>query len=153
MIALLLALLASFSAPGAALAHGSAHEREHHGKQACADAARPARHDHSHGAAHHEHAMAGATAEAGRTAADLALGGLALASADESDGSHVHPTLDLPVRPRVELAAVLPLMVVATLLAMPAIDVTTGAPVPHAALARPDPDAAPPPRTRAPPLR
>ncbi|HEY0970076.1 MAG TPA: hypothetical protein VGE02_03755 [Gemmatimonadales bacterium] len=76
-----------------------------------------------------------------------------VAASHEPHGSHGHPTLDVPVRPRAELAAILPLVAVAVLLVSPEIDVATGPPVPHAALPRPDPDAAPPPRTRAPPLR
>ena len=153
MIALLLAFLASFSAPGAALAHGSAHLREHHGAHAPRTAAPGRGHDHQHAHAHHEREAVAATVETERRVAGVSSVGPTVVSQDEPDRSHGHPTLDLPVRPRVELAALLPLLAVATLIASPELAVVGGTPVPHAALARPDPDAAPPPRTRAPPLR
>lgn len=151
--ALLLAFLGSLSAPGAALTHGAAHHRESHGEQHHA----VARHAHEHEAHHgHHHTPAPPVDAVEVRTAGTAKAPPALpmvAASDEPDGSHDHPTLDRPVRPRVELAAILPLITVAVLLDLPEIDVATGTPVPHAALARPDPDAAPPPRTRAPPLR
>ena len=164
---MVLALIASVSAPGAALAHGTAHHREHHGDRARSTAVHHAvhqavhqpeahhagKHDHRAEHAHLVHAPAGAVVVAEPPTPNGVFIGEALASHDESDGSHGHPTLDLPVRPRVELAAVLPLLVVATLIAVPEAEVAGSTLVPHAALARPDPDAAPAPRTRAPPLR
>jgi len=153
VIALVLAFLASFSAPGAALAHGAAHHREHRGDHARAEMERQGDHDHRDGHPHHGHVAAKAVIGADQTAAEATLVRGAVASHDERDGSHGHPTLDLPVRPRVELAVILPLVAVAALIATPEIEVAGGTPVPHAALPRPDPDAAPPPRTRAPPLR
>ena len=153
VIALLLAFLASFSAPGAALAHGTAHHREHHGDGARQGAQRHGAHDHQGRHSHGEHGTADAVHDANRPAAGTALVGRAIVSHDEPGGSHGHPTLDLPVRPRVELAVVLPLLAVAALIATPETAVAGGTPVPHAALPRPDPDAAPLPRTRAPPLR
>lgn len=150
MTALLLAFLASFSAPGAALAHGTAHHREHHGDHGRREA--EAHHGDRGGHVHHEHGTAGAAVEVDRTAAGVAVVGPAVASPNELDGSHGHPTLDLPVRPRVELAAILPLVAVGTLIASPDTEVAGGRPVPHASLPRPDPDTAAPPRTRAPPF-
>ena len=152
MVALLLAFLASFSAPGAALAHGTAHHREHHDDRAARTSQRHGAHDHQGGHSHHAHGTADAVPEADRPVAGTALVGPAVASHDEPDGSHGHPTLDLPVRPRIELAVILPLLAVAALSTTPESEVVCGTPVPHAALPRPDPDAAPPPRTRAPPL-
>lgn len=153
MIALLLAFLASFSAPGVALAHGTAHHREYHGEHAVRTSQRNETHVHLDERSHREHGTADTVNEVDRPAAGTALVGRTVASHDEPDGSHGHPTLDLPVRPRVELAVVLPLLAVAALIATPETAVAGGTPVPHAALPRPDPDAAPPPRTRAPPLR
>ena len=153
MIALLLAFLASFSAPGAALAHGTAHHREHHANQTTQTSRRHGALDYRDGHSHHERGTASAAIEVDRTAAGVALVDWAVAAHDEPDGSHGHATLDLPVRPRVELAVILPLIAVATLIASPETEVAGGTPVPHAALPRHDPDAAPPPRTRAPPLR
>lgn len=153
VIALLLAFLASFSAPGAALAHGTAHHREHHGDHARPEPGHQADHVRRDGHSHREHGTASAAVEIERAAVGTPLVGRMLASHDAPDGSHGHPTLDLPVRPRVEFAVILPLLAVATLIASPESEVAGGTPVPHAALPRPDPDAAPPPRTRAPPLR
>ena len=153
MTALLLAFLASFSAPGAALAHGTAHHREHDGDRATRTSQRHEAHDHQGGHSHHVHGTADADLGADRPGPITALIGGAVASHDGPDGSHGHPTLDVPVRPRVELAVILPLLAFAALIATPETEVAHGTPVPHAARPRPDPDAAPPPRTRAPPLR
>lgn len=153
MIALLLAFLTSFSAPGTAFAHGTAHHREHHGDRATRTSQRHEAHDHQGGHSHHVHGTADADLEADRPGASAALAGGSVISHGEPDGSHGHPSLDLPVRPRVELAVILPLLAVAALIATPEIEVAGGTPVPHSARPRPDPDAAPPPRTRAPPLR
>ena len=153
VIALLMAFLASFSAPGAALAHGTAHHREHHDDRAMRTSHRDGAHEHDGGHSHHVHGTAEAVPSDDRPVAGTAVVSQVTASHDDPDGSHGHPTLDLPVRPRVELAVILPLLAVATLIATPETDVASGTPVPHAALPRPDPDAAPPPRTRAPPLR
>ena len=149
LTALLLAFLGSLSAPGAALAHGVAHHREQHHAVLLQAHEHEVRHEHHHDGASAADAVEVRTAVAVKAAPALRT----VAPSHEPDGSHGHPTLDLPVRPRVELAAILPLMAVALVLALPEIDVATGTPVPHAALARPDPDAAAPPRTRAPPLR
>lgn len=153
VIALLLAFLASFSAPGAALAHGTAHHREHHGDHTGPALMRQGDDNHRDEHSPHEHGAARAVVKAVRPTGDVVFVGRPVVSNDAPDGSHGHPTLDLPVRPRVEIAVILPLMAVATLIASPETEVASGTPVPHAALPRPDPDAAPPPRTRAPPLR
>lgn len=71
----------------------------------------------------------------------------------QPDRSHDHPTLDLPVRPRVDLTIELPLIPAILLVATAEIQFVSDVPLPHAALPRPDPGTSPPPSTRAPPLR
>lgn len=135
MTALLVALLGSLAGPGAALAHGMAHEREHHRAQ--------------HGAAaHHVHATADGQPHAHVHPREV-LG----FSERVSDHAHGHATLDSPVRPRGDVAVTLPFVAPATPMALLATRALGHATVPHAALARPQPDAVPPPRTRAPPRR
>lgn len=152
MTALLLAFLGSLSAPGAALAHGAAHHREHQDAVASHAHAHVAHREHLHDQAAHR-PPADAVEVRSAVAVETLPAPRTMAPNHEPEGPHGHLTLDLPVRPRVELAAILPLVAVATLLALPVVDVDTGTPVPQAALARPGPDAAAPPRTRAPPLR
>lgn len=153
----MLALLASFSAPGVALAHGTAHHREDHGPHGT-PASEPEHHGaqdhrHEHGHSHGEHGTASAVADVDPPAPVIPPGIRTVAPHGEPDPSHGHSTLDLPVRTRVEMAIILPLLAAATTIAPPETEVASAPPVPHAALPRPDPDAEPPPRTRAPPLR
>lgn len=132
MAALLLALLGSLAGPGAALAHGTAHEREHHHAQ----------HD---AAAHHEHHVVD-----GHQHAPVPPAEAAAVSGQDSGHDHGHATLDAPVRPRAELADSLPFLAPCAI-GFHTTHAVGRPPVPHAALARPQPDAVPPPRTRAPP--
>jgi hypothetical protein len=145
----ILAFLVSLSAPGSAFAHGTAHQREHH---------------HQHGAATDSQIEVGSHAH--HDGGDLPHGAPLLAGADGDGaigaanasesapaGSHDHPTVDASIRPRVAMADAAPVPAPPVVLAINRIADESSPPLPHAALARPDPDATSPPRTRAPPLR
>ncbi len=146
--AFILALLASLSAPGAALAHGLAHHREQQSS-------------HEHHEAHEGRERSGAhrtptmradtTWVDGESAPELSSRHDGHATA--VPGSHGHPVLDFPFRPRTELPLAVAVTAAATVLLSAELRVPAATPVPHEALPRADPGAEPLPRPRAPPLR
>lgn len=138
----------SLSAPGIAFAHGTAHQREHHHRHGAAID--------SHTESSHAHHDGGDQPHVAPLVAGLdGDGAIAAVNATESAplGSHDHPTVDASIRPRVLMADAAPVPAPPVVLAINRIADESPPPLPHAALARPDPDATPPPRTRAPPLR
>lgn len=162
LVAMLLAILASLTPPGAALAHGYAHHREYHGEH---------HGKHRDGADHPEHELR----DDGSTRADthddrgaetpVAVAATPVASlraspvlvdrhaAPRATDTHGHPTLDLPLRPRVDVVPAAVVTAPTAEVSAPEVRVPAAMPVPHAALPRADPDATPHPRLRAPPVR
>ena len=166
LVAVLLTALLSLTGPGAALAHGVAHMREHHAadRHEADDHHAPHLFDRLvalvHGHEHHDEdadasvpdaveAPAAPTSALSRDAASTH--DRVVARQPEDGGSHGHPRLDAQAISRSAVAALVPAL--PTLVAAVPVIVATMPPPPAASPLRlAEPPTGPPPPSRAPPL-
>lgn len=159
LVAVLLTVLMSLTGPGAALAHGVAHVREHraadhqeaddHHEPHLFDRLAALVHGHEHEEQHEDADASFVDAHAVSSAARHAIDGPIVGAA--RDESHDHPRLDAQAASRLALGALLPAL--PTLVpAAPAIVATMPPPPAASPLRLAEPSTGPPPPSRAPPL-
>lgn len=159
LIAVLLTALLSLTGPGAALAHGVAHVREHraadhheaddHHTLRLRDSLAALAHGHEH-VAEHEHADT-SVADAQTVSGDACHAPVGPVAGTPRDESHGHTRLDAQAVSRLALGALLPTL--PTLVpAAPVIVATMSAPPAASPLRLAEPPTGPPPPSRAPPL-
>lgn len=158
LVAVLLTALLSLTGPGAALAHGVAHVREHRAVDQEADDHHTPRpfeslaafvHGHEH-EVEHEHADT-SVADAQTASGDARHAAVGPVAGSPRDESHGHTRLDAQAVSRLALGALLPTL--PTLVpAAPVIVATMPAPPAASPLRLAEPPTGPPPPSRAPPL-